>query len=226
MKHVSFKEIFSGEVESPAVILVEGDSGTLKSTLCFNLMLDVLRDKDVYGLYVTLEQTWESHLDNMKSLGYSPSENLLHADYNKMRKQLEESETSIKILDSALEMVESVNREKGGALKIFTLDSLNAAYSIMDREFIQFSLIPFFERLRERNLISLIIYEKFPGDEKYVLRERFLADGIISLGIHREAGEAVRYLQALKYTQVEHSLKRRVIATGKDGISILGSVYR
>ena len=53
-----------------------------------------------------------------------------------------------------------------------------------------------------------------------------MADGIISLGIQRQRGEAVRYLQLLKYSSGDHSLKRRNLMAGKEGLALLGDVYR
>ena len=123
-------------------------------------------------------------------------------------------------------MITSLEKEKKDRLKIFVLDSLNAAYSIMDRKFIEYSLAPFFKKLKEHNFISLIIYEKSMENSKPKLRERFLADGIISLGIQRYRGEVLRFLQLLKFSSDDHSLKRRRLVASKDGISLLGPVYR
>jgi archaellum biogenesis ATPase FlaH len=225
MKLITFEDIFSSSPRPPATILVEGEAGTLKSTLCFSMMLDMLKQPESFGLYMTFEQTWESHLANMKSLGYDPPPSLLSVDYNIMRREFGYEETHAVILNSILEMVASVSREKKGGLRIFALDSLNAVYSIMDRSFIEHSLVPFFQKLRQNNVISLIIHERTPICGCNCLRERFLADGIISLGILRNKGEAVRYLQALKYAGGEHSLKRRHLQAGRDGLSLLGTLY-
>jgi archaellum biogenesis ATPase FlaH len=226
MKLITLKDIFSQQVDPPAVILVEGASGTLKSGLCFSLMLDLLKDPNRFGLYITLEQSWSSHLVNMDSLGLLPTENLLSADFNIMRKEFRGGETSIRIFDSILEILSSLNQEKEGNLIIFALDSLNAIYSILPQEMIENSLIPFFKKLRQYNVISLIIHEKTGEQPAGIMRERYLADGIISLGIQHQRGEMIRYLQPLKFTFGEHSLKRMHIVAGKDGLTLPGPVYR
>ena len=86
MKLITFEDIFSGPVDPPSIVLIEGEAGTLKSSICFSLMLDLLKNPENTGLYITLEQTWESHLVNMKSLGLKPLENLLSLDFKSLGK--------------------------------------------------------------------------------------------------------------------------------------------
>lgn len=226
MNLITFEDIFSSAVEPPAIVLVEGEAGTLKSTLCFSLMLDILAGSDDFGLYMTFEQTWQSHRTNMASLGYIPPDRLLSVDYNIMRKDMNLQDTQVNIFNSILEMVGALDREKEGRLRIFALDSLNAVYSISDPAFLEYSLVPFFRQLRKHNMVSLIIHEKASADSDHRLRERFLADGIISLGILRHQGDVVRYLQTLKFASGEHSLKRRHLTAQKNGLALMGNVYR
>jgi archaellum biogenesis ATPase FlaH len=226
MKLITFNDIFAQQVQSPAVILVEGASGTLKSGLCFSLMLDLLKDPAKFGLYITLEQPWQSHLVNMDSLGLKPSENLLSADFNIMRKEFKGGETEIRLFDSILEILSSLNQEKEGNLTIFALDSLNAIYSILSPGMVESSIIPFFKKLRQYNIVTLIIHEKTGDQSTGMMRERYLADGIVSLGVQYQRGEMIRYLQPLKFSYGEHSLKRMHLVAGKEGLSLLGPVYR
>ena len=227
MKLITFKDIFSIMPEPPSIILVEGAAGTLKSALCFSMMIDMMQNnKDSTGLYLTFEQNWKSHLQNMDSLGLEPPANLLHSDYNIMRKEFGSEEIDIKVFDSIMEILISMNREMGDNFKIFTLDSLNALYSIMPEKYIESATLSFFNRLRELNIITLLIYEESPDHPIKSNRERFLADGIISLGIMQSKGDVIRYLQPLKLTSAEHSLKKKHLLATKDGLSLLGAVYR
>jgi archaellum biogenesis ATPase FlaH len=216
--------------DPPSIILVEGTAGSLKSALCFSLMLDLLKDPQKFGLYITLEQPWHSHLVNMNSLGFSSPDNLLSLDYNIMRKEFKDEETQIRIFSSILEIITSLNQEKNGNLCIFALDSLNAIYSIMDPKIIESSIMPFFRKLRKFNMVSLIIHEKIGTEigniKKVHNRERYIADGIVSLGVQNQRGEMLRYLQPLKFSNGEHSLKRCHLVAGKDGLSLLGPLYR
>lgn len=225
-KFISFKDIFFDSPPSPSVILVEGEAGTLKSTLCFSLILDHLNGDDTCGLYLTLEQSWKSHIDNMRSIGLEPPSNLLVSDYNNMRRELADEETQIQIFNSVLQMVEALKKEKGDSFKIFALDSLNAMYSVSDPDFLDVATSSFFRKLKNLDVISLIIFEKSMEDPDITLRERFLADGIIQLGIVTSRNDIIRYLQPIKMAQIEHSLKKRQLVIGPKGMELLGSVYR
>ncbi|MFP4496920.1 MAG: RAD55 family ATPase [Vulcanimicrobiota bacterium] len=226
MKLINLEDIFSNIVEPPAVVLVEGQAGTLKSALCFSTMLDILKNPDDSGLYLTFEQTWESHLRNMNSLGMEARENLMPLDYNIMRKETGINERDINIFDSITNILESVKTEKKEGFKIFALDSLNALYSITDEKALPYVIMPFFKKLRELDLISLIIFEKSVDKPDSCYREKFLADGIISLGLQKEMGEVSRFLQVLKYSKAAHSLKRKNLIASSKGLSLLGTVYR
>jgi len=226
MKLITFNDIFSVDPAKSAILLVEGASGTLKSAICFSIMLDILKNENNFGLYLTFEQPWQSHLNNMKSLGLSNPENLLVSDYNIMRKEIPDEETGVNIFDSILEMLKSIKSEKGERFRVFAIDSLNAIYSIADNEYLKSSTLMFFKRLKKLDIISLIIFEKASEKMEGNFRERFLADGIISLGIMRSRGNVLRYLQPLKYAWSSHSLKKRQLVADDDGLSILGAVYR
>lgn len=226
MKTISFRDIFSATPEVPSVILVEGAAGTLKSALCFSLMIDILKDPELCGLYLTFEQNWQSHLQNMQSLGMVPPPNLLVSDYNIMRKEFRDEEVQVNFFDSILAMLHATKLEKREKLRIFTLDSLNAIYSISEENAIEEAKISFFKRLKNIDVITLLIFEKIPDQKKIKLKERFLADGIISLGIMYSKDDVVRYLQPVKLTTSEHSLNKRHLFANRDGLSLLGPVYR
>jgi len=71
------------EIPEGSIILVTGAEGTLKSGLAFSLLASELKDGG-HGLYATLEQTKESHLSNMLSLGVKRHEGLHIFDYQDM----------------------------------------------------------------------------------------------------------------------------------------------
>jgi KaiC/GvpD/RAD55 family RecA-like ATPase len=71
------------EVEIPrcSLILVTGAQGTLKSGMVFSMISNHLAANGEHGLYVTLEQSKESHLRNMSSLGIKKRDELHVFDY-------------------------------------------------------------------------------------------------------------------------------------------------
>jgi KaiC/GvpD/RAD55 family RecA-like ATPase len=110
--------IFEGEIPEGSVILITGREGTLKSGLVFSLLSSYLSLMDKHGLYVSLEQTKESHLKNMQSLGLEKSAGLHIFDYSDMR-----SEWGDEVLDMAGTVDEVINfyKEKHGNMSSISM---------------------------------------------------------------------------------------------------------
>jgi KaiC/GvpD/RAD55 family RecA-like ATPase len=60
------------------------------------------------------------------------------------------------------------------------------------------------------------------GESQLLGNEGFLADGIMLLGLDRQRGKLVRFLQVEKMRACEHSMERHAIEVGKNGIQVLG----
>jgi KaiC/GvpD/RAD55 family RecA-like ATPase len=66
----------------------------------------------------------------------------------------------------------------------------------------------------------------FVGSTNYAEQpEYFLVDGIIELEVIEANENVKRYIQIRKMRTANHSMEKHQIMVGKDGISILGSVY-
>jgi len=75
------------EIPEGSVILVTGAEGTLKSGLVFSMISNHVAANNEHCLYVTLEQSKESHLRNMLSLGIKKDPSLHIFDYQDMRRE-------------------------------------------------------------------------------------------------------------------------------------------
>jgi KaiC/GvpD/RAD55 family RecA-like ATPase len=62
------ENLLMNEIPAGSVILVNGAEGTLKSGLVFSMLSNHITVTGEHGLYVSLEQTKGSHLQNMNSL--------------------------------------------------------------------------------------------------------------------------------------------------------------
>src|SRR2546428_694529 len=62
-------KVIRSDILPPKVILVTGPPGSMKTSFCYTLMSRYLKDTGEFGLYTTLEETVQSHLRNMESLG-------------------------------------------------------------------------------------------------------------------------------------------------------------
>src|SRR3970282_630288 len=78
-------KVIRTEISPPKVILVTGPPGSMKTSFCYALMSRYLKQSGEFGLYTTLEETVQSHLRNMESLGVDLSLNMQISDFTDLR---------------------------------------------------------------------------------------------------------------------------------------------
>lgn len=222
-----FEKIIDEEIPKGSIILITGAEGTLKSSLVFNILSWYLNNIGESGLYTTLEQTKESHLRNMNGMGLDKSEYLHIFDYRDMRAEWKDREPDmIKITEDIVNFY----KDKHHNMTVFALDSLNALYSLSCEANFRRSLYYFYSYLRDKELTSFLIMET-PQFGTPVLAydaarpEHFLADGVIELGTIEAAEGVKRYIQVKKMRGVNHRMEKHQLIAGKQGLSILGSIY-
>lgn len=221
------KKLIETEIMPGSVILVTGAEGTLKSTLVFSLISDMLAGQGENGLYITLEQSKESHLQNMRGLGLKKKDELHIFDYRDMRREWQENEPDL--LETAKEVI-GFYGEKYGRMTVFALDSLNALYSLSRDDDPRKSMYDFFSYLREEELTSFLIQEALPlrkasWPQNCDQPERFLADGTIELGLLEGRSGVKRYIQILKMRAAKHAMEKHQIVADENGLRILGQIY-
>jgi len=222
-------KVFRNDVERPKIILVTGPPGSMKTSFCYSLMSSYLRDKNEFGLYATLEESSDSHVKNMSSLGAKMTTKMQISDLTDLREmdQIDEIVGDEQATDYVLiieKMIQRFKKTHGDKFSIFVLDSLGALYSLMDDvENMRKKMFYFFRMLRESNLTCFIIMERsLSGESQLLGNEGFLADGILMLGLDRQRGKLMRFLQVEKMRATEHSMERHAIEVGRGGIQVLG----
>lgn len=224
-----FDKVLLSELEPPKVVLVTGPPGAMKSTFCYALMSRHLQEAGEFGLYTTLEETVQSHLTNMESLGIDVTLNMQISDFTDLREidQVMEDADKTDYLAFLEKMIAHYKRTHGKRFSLFTLDSLGAVYSLMEQsENMRKKMFYFFKMLRDYRLISLVIMERSPGSDSQLLgNEGFLVDGIITLGLDRTKGKLVRYLQVEKMRACRHSMEKHLLEVGKSGLAVLGPIF-
>ena len=65
-----FDEITEGGIPESTVTLFAGKSGTMKSSLAFNVLYNEVLHKNSNGMYISLEQSSTSLLNHMIALGF------------------------------------------------------------------------------------------------------------------------------------------------------------
>ena len=220
-------KIFRTNNYEKMIIMVSGYTGTLKSTFTYSLMSRYLENNpDQIGLYATIEESKDSLLKNLKSIGIKPNDRIFIADYNRTREMYREESENTDFLELTEKLIMSTKEERGDAFTMFALDSLNALYTLtkMDNDYlIRKRIYDSYKLLRDAGLTSLILKE-LPRENNYMIREdeNFLADGVIELGIRRTLEGKKRYVEVVKMRQNQHSMKQYIIDIDKDGLSIIG----
>jgi KaiC/GvpD/RAD55 family RecA-like ATPase len=220
-------KVFRTDIEAPKVVLITGPPGSMKTSFCYSLMSSYLEKTKEFGLYVTLEESGDSHLRNMRSLGMKVSPNLEISDFTDLREldDIIEVDNPTDYVQFVEQMLTYYKKKHGDRFTVFTLDSLGALYSLMeDSAGMRKKMFYFFKTLRDLNLVSFIVMERAPGSPSDLLgNEGFLVDGIIEMGLDRSKGKMVRYVRVEKMRACEHSMERHSVeVTQVGGLTVLG----
>lgn len=218
-------KIFYKDIKPPKIIMVSGMPGSMKSSFVFLLMNKYIANTGEHGLYATLEETTESHLSNMESLGINPQLNLQITDYTDFRGN---EEDAVDYLAFTENMIKYFKEKYGSKFTTFGFDSLGALYSIISNNGsnMRKRIYHFFQMLRENNLISFIIMERALEGESHLMgNEGFLSDGIIVMGLQRKQGKIIRYIQIEKMRATHHSMEVHALDVGNDCLTVLGPIF-
>ncbi len=78
-------QVFDTDIPKKSVVIITGGEGTVKSGFTYSLMSNYLEQSGEFGLYIILEQSKQSHVENMESMGIKSSKNLMIADISDYR---------------------------------------------------------------------------------------------------------------------------------------------
>jgi KaiC/GvpD/RAD55 family RecA-like ATPase len=219
-------ERLGGGIPVGYTVLICGPSGSLKSSLAFNLIYHSSKDHGMKSLYLSVEQSRESLMRQVSSLGYSMEgmDDLNVVDLASLRREVENREgenwiTSLRDLLS--KYVEEFN------CQILVIDSLDALYALSMLENPRNEIFSFFEVLRGMKLSSFLVSEMSRGGSsfgKYGVEE-FLSDGIIHLRLKEiEVGKTTsvrRYIGIAKMRGTKHELDYYPLLVDKSGFEVL-----
>lgn len=219
--------IFETDVFPGAVVLVKGPPGSLKSAVTYSFLSKHLMKSPEFGMYMTLEETTESHLRNMQSLGIGVPDNLLISDYSDIRSRFEGKDEHPDFLDMVSGVIQFFKKKEGDRFTCFALDSLGALYSLTETGNLRAKMFHFFKILREHKLTSVIIMEtpKESNIQSSLGSEGFLVDGIIEMGNIETQHDIMLYMQVIKMRACSHSRKKHLVEITDQGLSVLGPVF-
>lgn len=223
--------VFETDIPKGHVVMIIGTPGGFKSAFTHNLFSNYLKKKkNEFGVYITLEETTESHLRNMSSLGIEMPDNLMISDHTEIRKKFESKKTDhpdyLKMIQATIEYFKN---EKGEDFNLFALDSLTALYSLIQTDNLRVQLYNFFKELRNKNLTSFVIVENPEFGEIAPFgvdgSVSFLVDGIILTGEVEVQQDVMIFMQVKKMRATIHSRKKHIMEVTKKGLNILGPIF-
>jgi KaiC/GvpD/RAD55 family RecA-like ATPase len=223
--------IFQNEPPEGSIVIVVGKPGTMKSSLAHAMISSYLwRYKDKKGMYISMEETKESHLRNMRSL------NIAIPEKQYFIKDMASFEAEIAPEDLAGEkydekhfefIIKEISRSLGlysdeseDYPKALALDSLNAFKNlfVLDERKMRVKMQNFFQALRRKEITSLIISE---GDPDELIPEYFMVDGIIEVGIDRSSPQLPRrYIMVRKMRGTSHRMEPYMLEITDNGLEV------
>jgi len=219
-----FDEQLEGGIPSGYVCLMAGMSGTMKSSIAFNVIYNAAKEGK-NCLYLSLEQSSQSLLNHLIAMGFDLNAvnvvvlsdvtkvdkcvqavqqgkgTLIVTDLGAIRKEMGD----IKSMSADADWLNAIKNvlkqlKDGKALDCFVLDSLSAMYSLTRMENPRTELFHVFEFFRDLGTTSLLVAETFGDDLKYAEYgvEDYLSDGIFHLAMVRDGRKIRRELRVVK----------------------------
>lgn len=176
-------EALDGGIPQGHAVLIQGASGSMKSTLAYAILHHNVRAGNARGLYVSFEQSRPSILFQMKSCGFKTEEvgeNLAVLDLALIRKSIGEI-TGSSWLEVFKMYVKSLREQIGYDLMV--LDSLTALNVVSKPKDPRVEIFRLFEWLKEHGFTVLTVSEELPPGifDSATHDEGILADGIFRL---------------------------------------------
>ncbi|MFH1239812.1 MAG: ATPase domain-containing protein [Candidatus Diapherotrites archaeon] len=193
-------ELMEGGVPERSLVLVAGDTGTGKSTLAMNFLVEGAQNNEP-GVYVTLEESASEHALRMKLFGW-PIENLI------AEKKLAFVQPELYDFDKLIVNIEdAVTRIGAKRLVIDSISILNMYFK--DPFKVRRSLLTLEKAVKNLNCTTFVIAElrQIGGNIQLTGVEEFLVDGIILLHYIKKENVYSRAMVIRKMRATNHSLK-------------------
>lgn len=201
-----FDDALGGGVPEGHTVLISGTPGTMKSSVCLNLLYKNHKIDGKRSLYISLEEIKDSLLTGMNRLKIDDfdEKDLFIVDLAKLRMEYDEVDQMQDWMRFVTEYL--TRRVKEDNVEIVIVDSLTALYSLIEMEKPRQQLFHFFGFLKRLGVTSFLISEMYPGSEAFgPYREDFLADGNIMLKLHDVGDTDIQLrIRCVKMRHVNH----------------------
>ncbi|MFW6305004.1 MAG: RAD55 family ATPase [Candidatus Saliniplasma sp.] len=194
-----------GGVPEGSVVLLAGPPGSMKSSIAFNILYHNAMNEDKRSVYISLEETRDSLIENMKGLGM---------DWNDVDRKL--SILDLGLIRSRVSELENMdwiqvfrryvkNLKKNIDNELLVIDSLPVLKTMAQFDDSRRDLFKFFEWLRSMKLTTIVVHE-IPMDklEYTEAGEGFLSDGIFHMELKRKGTNMNLFMSTMKMRKTEH----------------------
>lgn len=198
-------EQLNGGIPKGSIVLVAGKPGTMKSSIAFNILYNNVKQEGKGAVYVTLEQSRVSLLENMAGLGMDAKgleSKLSVLDLALIRKKLQQlgNKSWIEVFRMYID-----NLDKTMDISFIAIDSLPVLEVMSKFREPRDDLFRFFEWLRDLEITGLLIQEMQQDSDRFCANgEDFLSDGIFHLDLRRDDLAVNLFLSVVKMRKTSH----------------------
>ncbi|MFQ6128046.1 MAG: RAD55 family ATPase [Thermoplasmata archaeon] len=198
-----FDEIIGGGISRGHVSLLSGPSGTMKTSIALNMLQRNSKDGRKV-LYITLEETKESLLETMRSLGLDAEDADFIVDIGRLRMEHEEVDKTGNWIDVLKDFISK--RKRYRKVELLVIDSLTALYSLTELSDPHKVLFHFFAFLRNLGITSIFIFDS-DREGNYPNREDSIADASFHVNFQRSPdGSVGLMMRCIKLRHSKHSM--------------------
>ena len=220
------KVIYSPLPRSSSVLLT-GDAGVLKTTFAMEAVKGELdRDPKSCCIYFSFKDSVEFLRKRFKIEPYEEKGQFRVFDYDDFLEHSSNGGNVSRAMGGLLKVANKTCSGGGTSLSMVVLDPINTMLYHVDPGNIRNYVYHLFSQLEQLQTRNMVVCEtECPNRDNFTRPCRFLADGIIELGMQETQDNVVRYVEVLKMRGVNHSLKRYQLSYKKGDLKILGPTY-
>lgn len=221
-------ERMEGGIPEGSVVVVAGTPGSMKSTVCYNILYQNVKQARLKGMYITLEQNAKDLLQHMARFGMDKKKdkdidkNLLVVDMGQIRTQDSDENAYVDWFTTISDYLEQCHRDY--KLDMCVIDSLPALYATMPNVNLRESLFHFFKKVKSLGITTIMITE-VPRtntlDYSAINTESFLSDGIIHMDARTSGSSISLYIAVAKMRKTNHDRNYFPFIVTKQGFEIV-----
>jgi KaiC/GvpD/RAD55 family RecA-like ATPase len=212
-----------GGIPAGNVVLIAGESGTMKSALAYHMAFENARRENHRALYVTLNQPRSNLVRDMEGLGMrldAVDDRLAVADLGLLRMSMRK-ELRTNSWTDVIKMY-SQNLKLSVGYDLLILDSLSVLETLSGFRNPREELFQFYEWLRGLDVTTILSYETIAGDIEFgIFGEDYLADGIIHMMMVKVNEDTIqRRIRIVKMRSTNHSTNFFSLIVSRDGFRV------